>query len=218
MYNLIKRILREESEEKQSHFDRLLSEFKDKFPDEYKNKIDLVGNHVKNFIKEKGYQIKFLNSCHAGFSGVRTKNQIIICSPINMHTIGDFLYTIYHEIRHEQQISEIKMGNPLMDFDLEDFENLNNQYWEMEMDADKFAKEMIAKMIIKLEIPLDLAKKQFKLSKYIEEYPSSSKMIENQLRYIVHQIKQLRASGEEITDIQDLPMVKRFIKDLESFI
>ena len=210
--------MREESEEKQSHFDRLLSEFKDKFPDEYKNKIDLVGNHVKNFIKEKGYQIKFLNSCHAGFSGVRTKNQIIICSPINMHTIGDFLYTIYHEIRHEQQISEIKMGNPLMDFDLEDFENLNNQYWEMEMDADKFAKEMIAKMIIKLEIPLDLAKKQFKLSKYIEEYPSSSKMIENQLRYIVHQIKQLRASGEEITDIQDLPMVKRFIKDLESFI
>ena len=129
-----------------SNFSRLLDRFKYSFPSELESKVDLIENFVVNYIRENGINVKFLNSCSTGFQGVRTRDQIIICSPISMETIGDFLYTIFHEIRHEQQIRDLKMLNPLTDFDLEDFEALYEQYWNMELDADEFAKEMVAKL------------------------------------------------------------------------
>ena len=64
------------------------------------------------------------------------------------------------------------MLNPLTDFDLEDFEALYEQYWNMELDADKFAKEMVTKLVIKLGIPIDIAKKLFSLSLYVQQYPT----------------------------------------------
>jgi uncharacterized protein Yka (UPF0111/DUF47 family) len=201
-----------------SNFSKLLNQFKQQFPNELKSKVDSIGEFVVDYIKNHNFTVKFLNSCYAGFSGVRTKDQIIICSPNIMATLGDFLYTIFHEIRHEEQIRDLKMDNPLTDYDLEDFEKLSEKYWEMELDADRFAKEIIAKLVIKLNIPLDIAKNNFKLSGYIENYPSMSKMVISQLEQIVMSIIQIKKSGGEFTDIQDHPMVKRHIDKLENFI
>jgi hypothetical protein len=201
-----------------SNFVRLLDHFKGNFPDSEKDKVDIIQKFVEHYINSRGITVKFLHSCRTGFGGVRTKDQVIICSPMNMGTIGDFLYTIFHEIRHEQQIRDIKMDNPLNDYDLEDFEKLYEQYWEMELDADQFAKNMIAKLIIKLDIPMDFAKREFGLSGYISSYPSLSKSVEMSLRMIVDEIKRIKKSGEEYTDIQDHPMIKKHLKDLERFI
>ena len=201
-----------------SNFYRLLSLFKQQFPDELKSKVDVIEKFVVDYIDRNNITIKFLNSCGTGFSGVRTKDQVIICSPANMRTIGDFLYTIFHEIRHEKQIRDIKMDNPLTDYDLDDFEKLYNQYWEMELDADQFAKNMVAKLVIKLNIPIWFAKSQFGLSHYIEQYPSMSKSVEMSLRSIIKTIQHIKKSGGEFEDIQDHPMVKMYIDKLENFI
>jgi hypothetical protein len=201
-----------------SNLSRLFSQFKTKFPDEYKNKVDDIEKFIVNYIKKNELNIKFLNSCSTGFAGVRTRDQIIICSPFQMATIGDFLYTIFHEIRHEQQVRDIKMKNPFQDYDLNDFEKLYEQYWEMELDSDQFAKNMVAKIVIKLGLPLDLAKKHFGLSQYIEQYPTMSQIIKNQVRLIVQSIMDIKKSGEEYVDIQDHPMVKRHLDKLENFI
>lgn len=201
-----------------SNFLRLMEMFKENFPEEYKPKVDIVSQIVKKYVKKNDIKIKFLNSCSAGFAGVKTKDFIIICSPMNMQTIGDFLYTIFHEIRHDSQIRKIKMKNPLVDFDLDDFEKLYEQYWDMELDADTFAKNMVAKIVIQLEIPISIAKQQFKLSPYIEQYPSMSKGIENYLRNVVREIKIMKSKGMEYTDISDHPLVKKHLQNLENFI
>ena len=201
-----------------SNFSRLLDKFKDSFPQDLQSKVDIIENFIVNYIQENNLNVKFLNSCNAGFKGVRTRDQIIICSPFGMETIGDFLYTIFHEIRHEQQIRDLKMLNPLTDFDLEDFEALYEQYWNMELDADKFAKEMVARLVIKLGIPIDIAKKLFSLSPYVEQYPRMSNMVRGGIQQIINDIKRIKKSGGEYTDIQDHPVVQRHIDKLEDFI
>ena len=198
-----------------SNFDKVIDSLGSSLKPEILNGIK---EYVRNYVSSKGFNIKFLNSCSAGFSGVRTRNQIIICSPHLMTTLGDFIYTIFHEIRHEEQMTSLKMINPLTEMDLDDFEKLSEKYWEMEMDADRFGKEMIAKLVIKLGIPMDIAKEQFKVSPYIQNYPSASKMVIYSLQQIVNGIKDIKKSGEEYTDIQDHPMVKRHLDKLENFI
>ena len=199
-----------------SNLDKVIYQFKENLPKEYQNKLDAVKSFIVNYISKNGYNVKFLKSCSTGFSGVRTKDQIIICSPNHMQTLGDFLYVIFHEIRHEQQMGDIKMPNPLNEFDLEDFERIYEQYWEMELDSDQFAKNMIAKIIIKLNIPLDVAKKYFGLSKYIEEYPLASQRIKSELKIIVDTIKIIKKSGGKYEDIQDHPIVKPHLDKLEN--
>jgi hypothetical protein len=137
-----------------------------------------------------------------------------------MTTLGDFIYTIFHEIRHEEQMDKNRLGldNPLTDYDLNDFEKLSQKYWELEMDADRFGKEMIAKLIIKLGLPMDVSKENLRLSPYIQNYPLASKMIMMSLQQIVNGIKDIKKSGEEYTDIQDHPMVKRHLDKLENLI
>lgn len=201
-----------------SNFSRLLDKFKNSFPEDLQSKVDVIENFVVNYIQENDLNVKFLNSCNAGFKGVRTRDQIIICSPFGMETMGDFLYTIFHEIRHEQQIRDLKMLNPLTDFDLEDFEALYEQYWNMELDADKFAKEMVAKLVIKLGIPIEIAKKLFSLSIYVQQYPTMSNMVRGGIQQIINDIKRIKKSGGEYTDIQDHPVVQRHIDKLEDFI
>jgi hypothetical protein len=201
-----------------SNLSRLFNQFKSDFPEQYKSKVDEIEKFIVRYITKNELNVKFLNSCSTGFAGVRTRDQIIICSPNKMSTIGDFLYTIFHEIRHEQQVRDIKMLNPLQDYDLEDFENLYEQYWEMELDSDQFAKNMVASIIIKLGIPLDFAKKKFGLSQYIVQYPNMSQAIKKQLEYIIDSIKKIKKSGDEYIDIQDHPMVKRHLDKLENFI
>jgi hypothetical protein len=201
-----------------SNFSRLLDKFKNSFPPELESKVDIIENFVVNYIQDNGINVKFLNSCSAGFKGVRTRDQVIICSPFGMETMGDFLYTIFHEIRHEQQIRDLKMLNPLTDFDLDDFEKLYEQYWNMELDADEFAKKMVAKLVIKLEIPIEIAKKLFSLSPYVQQYPTMSKMVRGGIQQIINDIKQIKKSGGQYEDIQDHPVVKRHIDKLEDFI
>ena len=201
-----------------SNFSKLLDRFREDFPKEYQSKVNVIEKFVIDYITKSGIVVKFLNSCSVGFGGVRTRDQVIICSPSQMQNIGDFLYTIFHEIRHEQQIRDIKMSNPLSDYDLEDFENLYYQYWEMELDADQFAKNMVAKIIIKLRIPIEVAKKYFSLSPYIEKYPSMSQMIRSSVMQIVNDIKRIKKSGGQYDDIQDHPIVKRHLEKLEDFI
>jgi hypothetical protein len=202
----------------QSNLDRLMDQFKYQFPKELMEKVPVIGKFVSDYIKKNNINIKFLNSCFTGFSGVRTKDQVIICAPTQMSTIGDFLYTVFHEIRHEHQIRDMKMPNPLTEFDLEDFETLADQYWKMELDADQFAKNMVAKIVIKLGIPIDVASRLFSLSHYIQNYPSASRMVRGHLAQIVNSIKEIKKSGGEYEDIQDHPMVKRYIDKLENFI
>lgn len=201
-----------------SNLSRLFNQFKSDFPEQYKSKVDEIEKFIVRYITKNELNVKFLNSCSTGFAGVRTRDQIIICSPNKMSTIGDFLYTIFHEIRHEQQVRDIKMLNPLQDYDLDDFENLYKQYWEMELDSDQFAKNMVATLIMKLGIPLDFAKKEFRLSQYIVQYPNMSQAIKKQLEYIIDSIKKIKKSGDEYIDIQDHPMVKMHLDKLENFI
>lgn len=201
-----------------SNLSRLLNQFKENFPSEYKSKVGEIETFVKNYIQKRKVNVKFLNSCTTGFAGVRTRDQVIICSPMNMKTIGDFLYTIFHEIRHDQQVRDIKMPNPFTDFDFNDLEKLYEHYWEMELDADQFAKNMVAKLVIKLGIPIEIAKQQFRLSSYIENYPMMSQGVRFQLSQIMNQVKEMKKSGVEYNDIQDHPMVKKYISQLEDFI
>lgn len=202
----------------QSNLDRLMGQFETQFPKDLKSKVPLIGKFVSDYIKKNNINIKFLNFCNTGFAGVRTRDQVIICAPSQMGTIGDFLYTIFHEIRHEHQIRDIKMLNPLSEFDLEDFESLSDQYWDMELDADKFAKQMVAKIVVEQRIPIDSAKKLFALSPYVEQYPSMSKMVKIYLHQIVNGIKEMKKSGVKYEDIQDHPIVKKYIDKLEDFI
>lgn len=221
MKNLIKQILREISEEKpQSNLNRLLEKFKNEFPEELTPKIDSLEKFVVDYIQDHNFTVKFLNSCSTGFAGVRTKDQVIICAPSSMSTLGDLIYTIFHEIRHEEQMDKNRFGleNPLTDYDLEDFEKIAKKYWELEMDADRFGKEMIAKLVIKLGIPVEIAKKHLKLSPYIENYPKMSGMTLHSLKQIIDSIKDMKKKGEEFTDIQDHPFVKRHLDRLENLI
>jgi len=219
MRKLIRKILLE-TENSKSNLNRLLEKFKMNFPEELRPKVDIIEKFVIDYIQDHNFTVKFLNSCSTGFSGVRTKDQIIICSPNAMSTFGDFIYTVFHEIRHDEQMNKSKLGldNPLSDYDFDDFEKIAQQYWKLELDADRFGKEMIAKLVIKLEIPIEVAEKQFKLSPYVENYPSSSKMVISQLRMIVNMIKEIKKSGDEYSDIQDHPMIKRYLDRLENFI
>ena len=218
MIDIIKQLLKEQdSNVKVSHFDRVMDKFKSSFPEEHKNEVDKISDYVKSYIRDNNYTVKFLNSCSTGFSGVRLGKSIVICSPNFMSGIGDFLYTIFHEMRHEQQISVFKMGNPTID-SLDDFEELSEKYWKMELDADEFAKKKIAEIVMNSKIPVEKAKILFRLSDYIEKYPTLSKMVKFQITQLANQLKHMRDSGQEIKDISDHPFVKQHLDKLEEFI
>ena len=202
---------------KTSHFDKVMDKFKSSFPEEHKNEVDKISDYVKSYIRDNNYTVKFLNSCSTGFSGVRLDKAVVICSPNFMSGIVDFLYNIFHEMRHEQQISVFKMGNPTID-SLDDFEELSEKYWEMELDADEFAKKKIAEIVMNSKIPVEKAKILFRLSDYIEKYPTLSKMVKFQITQLANQLKHMRDSGQEIKDISDHPFVKQHLDKLEEFI
>jgi len=211
--DLIRKILTEQ--QSQSNLDRVIDSLGNRIDYELLNKIK---HYIKSYIQDRGYTVKFLNSCSAGFSGVRTKKQVIICSPMTMSSIGDFIYTIFHELRHEDQLTTLKMENPLTDMDLEDFEELSEQYWKMEMDADESAKKEVAKMILDLGIPIEVAKQNFRLAQHIENYLYSTNLVKAYIQRIVMDIIRMKKDGVEFTDIQDHPFVKRHLDKLEDFI
>lgn len=213
MRDLIRKILTEE--QTQSNLDRVIDSLGKGIDSELLNRIK---HYIKSYIQDRGYTVKFLNSCSTGFSGVRTKKQVIICSPMTMSSIGDFIYTIFHELRHEDQMTTLQMENPLTDMDLEDYEELSEQYWNMEMDADTSAKEEVAKMILDLGIPIEEAKQNFRLAQHIENYQYSSNMVKAYIQRLVMDIIRMKKDGLEFNDIQDHPLVKRHLDKLEEFI
>ena len=213
MRDLIRKILTEE--QTQSNLDRVIDSLGNGIDSELLNRIK---HYIKSYIQDRGYTVKFLNSCSTGFSGVRTKKQVIICSPMTMSSIGDFIYTIFHELRHEDQMTTLQMENPLTDMDLEDYEELSEQYWNMEMDADTSAKEEVAKMILDLGIPIEEAKQNFRLAQHIENYQYSSNMVRAYIQRLVMDIIRMKKDGLEFNDIQDHPLVKRHLDKLEEFI
>jgi hypothetical protein len=102
--------------------------------------------------------------------------------------------------------------------DLEDFEELSEQYWKMEMDADESAKKEVAKMILDLGIPIEVAKQNFRLAQHIENYQYSTNLVKAYIQRIVMDIIRMKKDGVEFTDIQDHPFVKRHLDKLEDFI
>lgn len=202
----------------ESNFDRLVNKFKSDVPDNVKVEIDKISVFIKKFVTENGFLIKFYNSCSTGFSGVRTKNFIIICSPQMFHTISDFVYVIFHEIRHEIQINRLMKQNPLSG-DIEDFEEFFRHYWDLEMDADEFAKERTKYIIDILNLSDEEKKKYFKIGYQITNYPMMSSMIKNATLPLFNQVLEIKKSlpdGEKV-DVSDLPLVKRIMDKLEDF-
>jgi len=200
-----------------SNLDRVINNFARINPVLTPDIASKVKKFVIDFLSEKNYNIKFLPAC-LSYNGVRTKDQIIICSPSTMQSLGDFLYTLFHEIRHEQQITELKMVNPLSEMDLEDFEQLYKKYWEMELDADRYAKEMLKQIISTLGMERSKIPFIFKVSPFIENYSQASDVIKSSLSQIIRTIKNMKKEGIQYEDIQDHPMVKPFIEKLESFL
>ena len=200
-----------------SNLEKVISNFAESNPTLTPELAQKIKKFVTDFLADKKYNIKFLPAC-TSYSGVRTKDQVIICSPSGMHSLGDFLYTLFHEIRHEQQIGEMKMTNPLSEMDLDDFENLYKKYWEMELDADQYAKNMLRTLIGTLQMERSKIPLLFKVSSFIENYPQASDVIKGSLSNIIRTIKNMKKEGMEYEDIQDHPMVKPFLTKLESFL
>lgn len=201
-----------------SNFDILIDRFKTGVPENVKIEIDRISNFIKKFVSENGFILKFHNSCNTGFAGVRTRNFVIICSPQNFHTIADFVYIIFHEIRHEIQINRLKKENPLSG-NFDDFEKFFEHYWSLEMDADEFAKERTDYIVSILELPKEEKNKYFKISDTIVRYPTTSNFIKQMTLPLFKQVLEIKKTlpEDQEVDVSDLPLVKRIMDKLEDF-
>ena len=151
-----------------------------------------------------------LNNCQVPFRGVRTRDFIIICSPQNYTNLAELVYILFHEIRHEIQMGRLNQVNPLSG-DLEDFEELYNMYWAMEMDAHEYA----IKWVNKIGNMINLPEKYYKLSPMVINYPSMGHMVRNQIEQINKTIQDLKQKGYDYGDISDLPNIKILLDRLE---
>ena len=75
MKDLIRKIVKESLEDDapqlQSNLDRLMDQFQTQFPSEFKSKVPVIGNFVSDYIRTNNINIKFLNSCFAGFASLK---------------------------------------------------------------------------------------------------------------------------------------------------
>lgn len=210
MKNLIKKLLKEQ-QLKKSNFDLIIDHFKKTYPPEYRERIEQVFEIIKDYIIQKNFNIKILNNCFTGFGGVRTKKYIIICSPTSYKDISDLIYVIFHEIRHEIQMGELKQINP-MSGDIEDFEELYELYWEMEMDSHEFALQWVERLGQILNLP----EESYKLKPHITEYPTMSNAIKKQIEGLHKLIMKMKREGMDYSDISDLPIVKNHLHKIEN--
>jgi len=193
-----------------SNYDRVIDKFRKKIPEDKMEGYDLIAEKIKDFIKEKGYVVKVLNSCSTGFKGVRTNKAIIICSPEMFPNFAAFVYILFHELRHEQQMSEFNLKDSYMG-DIEDFEEFYKIYWDMEMDADRYGKEWVEKIGDVLKLPEDV----YYLDGMIKNYPSMSYQVRQMTLHLHREIQTLKSRGMSYTDISDLDIVKRHLQSLE---
>jgi hypothetical protein len=193
-----------------SNYDRVIDKFRKNIPEDKMKEYNLISEKIKDFIQSRGYTIKVLNSCNTGFKGVRTSNMIILCSPDMLPNFASFVYILFHELKHEQQMSDFDMKDSYMG-DIEDFEEFFKIYWEMEMDADNYGKDWVKKIGNVLKLPNDV----YYLDKMIEHYPTMSTMVRQMMLHLHREVQTLKSRGMTYTDISDLDVVKRHLNSLE---
>ena len=193
-----------------SNYDRVINGFKNRIPEEYHHKLDVMFERVKDFIQDRGFNVKVINGCQTGYRGVRTKDSIILCSPDTIPNLAGFVYVLFHELKHEQQMSEFDLSNSYMG-DIEDFEEFYKIYWDMEMDADNYAKNWVKKIGSVLGLP----EEYYQLDQMITNYPMMSSMVRMMMTQLHTQVQKLKQQGMSYTDISDLDVVKKHLDKLE---
>jgi hypothetical protein len=193
-----------------SNYERVINKFKKDIPSSYHKGYDLIAQKIKDFVQNKGYVIKIINSCNTGFRGVRTNKAIILCSPESLPNFATFVYILFHELRHEQQMSEFDLKDTYMG-DVEDFEEFFKIYWKMELDADRYGKEWVKKIGDVLKLPHII----YNLDPMIENYPSMSNMVKQFTLHLHREIQTLKRQGMDYSDISDLDIVKKHLQTLE---
>jgi len=193
-----------------SNYDRVIDGFKNKIPYEYHHNLDVMFDRVKDFIQDRGFNLKVINGCQTGYRGVRTRDSIILCSPESIPNLASFVYVLFHELKHEQQMSEFGLEDSYMG-DIENFEEFYNIYWDMEMDADKYGKDWVKKIGDVLKLP----EEYYQLDQMITNYPMMSTMVRQMMTQLHTQVQKLKKQGMTYTDISDLDIVKRHLDKLE---
>ena len=193
-----------------SNYNRVIDGFKNKIPYEYHHNLDVMFDKVKDFIQDRGFNLKVINGCQTGYRGVRTRDSIILCSPESIPNLASFVYVLFHELKHEQQMSEFGLEDSYMG-DSEDFEEFYNIYWDMEMDADKYGKDWVKKIGDVLKLP----EEYYQLDQMITNYPMMSTMVRQMMTQLHNQVQKLKKQGMTYTDISDLDIVKRHLDKLE---
>jgi hypothetical protein len=193
-----------------SNYERVINKFRKDIPEDKMKEYNLIVEKIKNFIKDRGYVVKIINACNTGFRGVRTNKSIILCSPESFPNFATFVYILFHELRHEQQMSEFDLKDTYMG-DVEDFEEFFKIYWQMELDADKYGKDLVKKIGDILKLPQDV----YYLDPMIENYPSMSNQVRQMTSHLHREIQTLKSRGMKYSDISDLDIVKKHLKNLE---
>ena len=193
-----------------SNYERVIDKFRKDIPEDKMKEYDLISNKIKDFVQDRGYIVKIINACNTGFRGVRTSKAIILCSPESFPNFATFVYLLFHELRHEQQMSEFDIKDSYMG-DVEDFEEFFKMYWEMELDADKYGKDWVKKIGNVLQLP----EKVYNLDPMIENYPSMSNMVKQFTLHLHREIQTLKSRGMDYSDISDLEIVKKHLQTLE---
>lgn len=193
-----------------SNYDKVINNFKKIIPEEYHKNLIFMFDKIKDYIQDRGFVVKVLNSCSTGFKGVRTRDAVIICSPDTINNLAVFVYILFHELKHEIQMSEFGLESSYMG-DIEDFEKFYDIYWEMEMDADRYAKNWVKKIGDVLKLP----EEYYKLDVMIENYPMMSNSVKSMMVQLHNQVQKLKKEGMTYEDISDLDVVKRHLDKLE---
>ena len=193
-----------------SNYERVIDKFRRDIPEDKLKAFNLIASKIKDYAQDRGYTIKVLNACNTGFRGVRTSNAIIICSPDTFPNFASFVYVLFHELKHEQQMSEFDLKDSYMG-DIEDFEEFYKIYWDMEMDADRYGKDWVKK----IGDVLKLSDKEYFLDKMVENYPTMSGMIKQMMTQLHNHVQILKKQGMTYTDISDLDIVKKHLDKLE---
>ena len=193
-----------------SNYDRVIDGFKSRIPEEYHHKLDVMFNRIKDFIQDRGFNLKVINGCQTGYRGVRTRDAVILCSPESIPNLASFVYVLFHELKHEQQMGEFDLADSYMG-DIEDFEEFYEIYWDMEMDADRYAKDWVKKIGNVLELPDEY----YQLDQLITNYPMMSSMVRQMMTQLHNQVQKLKKQGMTYTDISDLDVVKQHLHRLE---
>jgi hypothetical protein len=193
-----------------SNYERVIDKFRKDIPEDKMKEYNLIADKIKDFVQDRGYVVKIINACNTGFRGVRTNKAIILCSPESFPNFATFVYLLFHELRHEQQMDEFDLKDSYMG-DVEDFEEFFKIYWEMELDADKYGKDWVKKIGDVLQLP----EKVYNLDPMIQNYPSMSNMVKQFTLHLHREIQTLKSRGMDYSDISDLDIVKKHLKTLE---